>query len=51
MDIYAAYYCFVNFGMTPGQYDVLDDREKLLIIGFIEVYLDAQKKAQEEARR
>ena len=51
MDTYAAYYCFVNFGMTPRQYDVLDDREKLLLIGYIEVYLDAQKKAQEKARR
>lgn len=37
--------------MTPGVYDALPEREKLLIIGFIEVYMDAQKQAQEEARR
>ena len=37
--------------MTPGVYDALPERENLLIIGFIEVYMDAQKQAQEEARR
>lgn len=35
--------------MTPGQYDALPQREKLAIIGFIEVYMDAQKEAQKEA--
>lgn len=36
--------------MIPGQYDALPQREKLAIIGFIEVYMDAQKEALEQAR-
>lgn len=51
MDMFAAYFCFVNFGMTPGQFDALPEREKLVIIGFIEVYQQAQEDAQKKAAR
>lgn len=49
--MYAAYFCFVNFGLLPGQYDALPEREKLLIWGFIEKYIDEMKRAREEAAR
>ena len=49
--MFAAYFCFVNFGMTPGQFDALSEREKLVIIGFIEKYQDSLDRAQKEARK
>lgn len=51
MDLFAAYFCFINFGITPRQYDAMDVREKLGIIGFIEVYQQAQEDAQKKAAR
>lgn len=30
-----AYYCFVNFGWTPGYFASLSDRERLLITLFV----------------
>ena len=49
--MFAAYFCFVNFGMTPGEFDALSEREKLVIIGFIEKYQDALENARKEAKK
>lgn len=34
METLTAYYCFVNLGWPPSQYDVLPYREKLLVTEF-----------------
>ena len=49
--MFAAYFCFINFGITPRKYDAMDVREKLALIGFIEVYQRAQEDAQKKAAR
>lgn len=41
-----AYYCFVNLGWTPGQYDALPEREKALVRQF--AIHAMEKKAKEE---
>ena len=51
MDLFSAYFCFINFGITPRQYDAMDVREKLVIIGFIEKYQDALENARKEAKK
>lgn len=33
-DVALCYYCWVNRGWTPGQYDALSLREKLLVSEF-----------------
>lgn len=46
-----AYYCFVNLGWPPSQYDGLPFREKLLVSEFALKSMRDQKEAQERARR
>ena len=42
-----AYYCFVNLGWPPSQYDALPPREKLLVAEFaMKSMRDNQKAAQ-----
>jgi len=46
-----AYYCFVNLGWPPSQYDELPLREKLLVTEFALKSMADQKKAVDEAKR
>ena len=47
----AAYYCFVNLGWSPSQYDDLPFREKLLVTEFVLHSIEQNKRLQEWARR
>lgn len=47
-ETWLAYYCFVNRGWTPGQFNELPYREKILVKEFIHHEVKAR---QEEARK
>lgn len=51
METLAAYYCFVNLGWPPSQYDGLPTREKLLVTEFALKSMRDNKEAAERARR
>lgn len=46
-----AYYCFVNLGWPPSQYDGLPPREKRLVTEFALKSMKDQKEAQEKMKR
>lgn len=46
-----AYYCFVNLGWPPSQYDKLPHREKLLVTEFALKSMKDQKAAQDQLNR
>lgn len=46
-----AYYCFVNLGWPPSQYDTLPHREKRLVTEFALKSMRDQKEAQARAKR
>ena len=45
-----AYYCFVNFGWTPSQYDNLSLREKILVSQFVAKESTERKKIKDTNR-
>ena len=51
METLAAYYCFVNLGWPPSQYDALPTREKLLVTQFALKSMEDQRKEIEKAKR
>lgn len=50
-DTLAAYYCFVNLGWPPSQYDNLPYREKLLVTEFALKSMKDNKEAADRAKR
>lgn len=47
-DTILAYYCWVNRNWTPGQYDALSRREKLLIAEFAKKESSARERLMEK---
>ena len=45
-----AYYCFVNLGWPPSQYDSLQEREKLLVAEFALKSMRDNKELAEKRR-
>ena len=46
-----AYYCFVNLGWPPSQYDSLPYREKLMVTAFAVKAMKEQKEERDRLRR
>ena len=46
-----AYYCFVNLGWTPGQYDALPLREKSLVRVFALRSMEENKRLQDSLKK
>jgi hypothetical protein len=46
-----AYYCFVNLGWPPSQYDRLPYGEKLLVTQFALKAINDQREAEEKLKR
>lgn len=46
----AAYYCFVNLGWPPSQYESLPYEERRLVTLFVLRELTARKRAEEKAK-
>ena len=44
MEMLAAYYCFVNLGWPPSQYEALPYRERCLIVQFIQKEMKSRPK-------
>lgn len=44
----AAYYCFVNLGWPPSQFDSLPSKEKQLVVAFAFRDMVSRKKEQEK---
>lgn len=49
METLAAYYCFINLGWPPSQYDDLPNEEKYLVTLFVLRELISRKRAEDEA--
>ena len=50
-DTMTAYYCFVNFGWPPQQYEALPLRERVLVKLFVVEDLKHRKKIAESSGR
>lgn len=46
-----AYYCFVNLGWGPGQYDALPRREKALVRVFALRSMEENKQLQDSLKK
>ncbi len=46
-----AYYCFVNLGWAPSQYDNLLPREKLMVTAFAVKAMKDQKEEQDKIKQ
>ena len=51
IDTLVAYYCFVNLGWAPSQYDNLPYREKMLVAEFALKSMQDQKEAINKAKK
>lgn len=40
-----AYYCFVNRGWTPGQYNALSFRERAIVAEFVKLEISKREEA------
>lgn len=49
METLAAYYCFINLGWPPSQYDNLPYNERRLVTLFVLRELISRKRAEDEA--
>lgn len=49
-DTWLAYYCFVNRGWAPSQYDALPYREKVLVAEFVHHEVEAREKQAKELK-
>ncbi len=49
METLAAYYCFINLGWPPSQYDNLPHNERRLVTLFVLRELISRKRAEDEA--
>lgn len=45
-DAIIAYYCFINLGWPPSQYDNLPEREKILVAQMAQKEMKAREAAQ-----
>ncbi|MBS5651872.1 MAG: hypothetical protein KHW65_10845 [Clostridiales bacterium] len=50
-EMLTAYYCFVNLGWPPSQYDRLPYGEKLLVTQFALKAINDQREAEEKLKR
>lgn len=51
VDTLVAYYCFVNLGWGPGQYDALPRREKALVRVFALRSMEENKQLQDSLKK